>query len=310
MPYRLKRKESVMAGICRVVDEQVERAVGELTDGTLDRHKAVHQVRKRCKKIRGVLRLVRPALGDAYGVENRWYRDAARGFSHLRDAQSILETYDHLVAEYPDRLGGDPFAQLRQRLVDRRDRLAEAEVDLTEKMDAMAAQFRRARQRLSEWKLGETGFAALAGGLRQTYRRGRKAFARAFKRPTNENFHEWRKWVKYHWYHLRLLQDCWRPVIRSRRKAVLELADVLGEMRNLTVLQETLLRGGEEIGCDVNVCAVVELADRRKEELQRGARDIGARVFAETPKAFVARMEVYWRVWRRKAPDPTAARRA
>ena len=46
----------------------------------------VHDVRKRCKKVRGLLRLVRPGLGPDYRRANADVRDAARELSSLRDA--------------------------------------------------------------------------------------------------------------------------------------------------------------------------------------------------------------------------------
>lgn len=70
MPYRLNPGESVQDGIRRVIGEQAERSLDELTDAHLDQAETIHQMRKRCKKIRAALRLVRNALGKAYAVEN------------------------------------------------------------------------------------------------------------------------------------------------------------------------------------------------------------------------------------------------
>ncbi|MEZ4569166.1 MAG: hypothetical protein R2849_02320 [Thermomicrobiales bacterium] len=62
MAYRLEPDEALDVGVRRIATEQVEKALAELDDSDLDRHATVHQVRKRCKKIRGLLRLVRPGL--------------------------------------------------------------------------------------------------------------------------------------------------------------------------------------------------------------------------------------------------------
>ena len=45
---------------------------------------------------------------------------------------------------------------------------------------------------------------------------------------TPEIFHDWRKRVKDHWYHSRLLQGFWPAGIRPHRKAVKELSELLG----------------------------------------------------------------------------------
>lgn len=62
MSYHLEIGESIEKGIKRIAHEQLDSAIDELTDDKLDPHDVVHQVRKRCKKLRGLLRLVRLSL--------------------------------------------------------------------------------------------------------------------------------------------------------------------------------------------------------------------------------------------------------
>ena len=63
MPFRLKPKETLEDGLKRIAREQVDRAIAEIDDESLPRDEAIQQVRKRCKKIRGAVRLVRPVFG-------------------------------------------------------------------------------------------------------------------------------------------------------------------------------------------------------------------------------------------------------
>ena len=65
------------------------------------------------------------------------------------------------------------------------------------------------------WTLSEAGFDAVAGGLRKTYARGRRALDSAVEAPTSENFHEYRKRTKYTWYHVRLLDET-APALANR----------------------------------------------------------------------------------------------
>jgi hypothetical protein len=64
MSYRLHFNESLADGVPRIAREQLERAVAQLTAGDAAAADAVHEVRKRCKKIRGLLRLTRGSFGD------------------------------------------------------------------------------------------------------------------------------------------------------------------------------------------------------------------------------------------------------
>jgi hypothetical protein len=77
------------------------------------------------------------------------------------------------------------------------------------------------------WKLKVDGFDGIEGGLVGTYRRASKTMAAAYDDPTAENFHEWRKQA-YHGYHMRLLRELWKPVMRSLVKEADELIGLAG----------------------------------------------------------------------------------
>jgi hypothetical protein len=143
MPYRLTDKESVQNGIRRVISEQIERALAELSDEQLDRSLVIHQVRKRCKKIRGALRLVRDGT-DLYTADNARFRDAARRLSELRDADVMIETYDILTAHFSGEMDGRTIQPIRRQLVARRQ-------ELRQSMVATAALFEEVRSTLLEY---------------------------------------------------------------------------------------------------------------------------------------------------------------
>jgi hypothetical protein len=84
--------ESVEDGIKRFVSEEIKQAIKEIDNPRLKRSEAIHEVRKHCKKIRSVLRLVRPQFEETYWFENTWFSRygegacrAARRRSHNRD---------------------------------------------------------------------------------------------------------------------------------------------------------------------------------------------------------------------------------
>jgi hypothetical protein len=103
MACRLRTEEPVAHGVVRVICEQLERARGEVADSELDRDACVHQVRKRCKKIRAVLKLVRDSFPD-YRRGNRFFRDLARSLSDARDATVMVECLDGLRSTDPQAL--------------------------------------------------------------------------------------------------------------------------------------------------------------------------------------------------------------
>ena len=48
--------------------------------------------------------------------------------------------------------------------------------------------------------------------------------------------------------------------------------------------------------------ALIALIDRCRGELQGEAKCLGERVYAERPRAFTRRLQVYWQAWRSDEP--------
>lgn len=308
MPYRLRKRESPQEGVRRIAGEQINRAVREIADPGLDRHEAVHQVRKRCKKIRGLIRLVRPDF-QAYQQENVFFRDAARLLSTVRDAQSVLETFDTLIDCFAGQVDASAFASVREQLTERRQRIADDTAGLARRMEQFRTRMEEARCRAEGWPVRGDGFGAVAGGLRKTYGRGRRAMRKAYRNPTAENFHEWRKRAKYHWYHARLLESIWRPIVSEHGLAASELSDHLGDAHDLAVLRATLMDDPAAFGEDRDVQAILALIEMRRGELRGQARFLGERLFAEKPGSLVRRFARYWDAWHGEL-DQSPLRRA
>lgn len=299
MSFRFRRRESLRDGCVRIVVEQIDRAIADVVGGDDDPHEAVHQVRKRCKKIRAVLRLIRPKFTN-YRGENAWFRDAAQGLSAVRDAESIIECCAALRSRYADHPESGLLVALRERLVDRRFRIAHEERDLPAQLEELVDSLRKAKRRVADWRLEKGGFAGWNEGLSDVYSRGRDARREAAARPSPENFHEWRKQVKYHWYHARLLRRTWNGPMRAWQSELKRLSDLLGDDHDLAMLETTIADEPElfDAAADRRACAALIRA--RSGELRAAAQSLGRRIFAEKPRCLVRRWKTYWKVWRSK----------
>jgi CHAD domain-containing protein len=300
MAYRFTPEETVRENLRRLVDEQLACAQAELEDGGLDPHDAIHAVRKRGKKLRALLRLARAALGPAFRAEDRALRDAGRALSDLRDAHSRVEACDALAVDFPAPADQAVLGAVRARLVARRDeRDATAPALVGGRARALTA-FSEVRARAPLWELEASGFRALAAGLEDTYRRAARTQRDALASAEAERFHEWRKHAKAHAHHLRLLTGAWPELLGPAEVAATTLAQRLGDDHDLALLEELL---GEEpgvLGPPQDVEALRARLGQRRAALRREARALGARVFAEEPAAFTARVRGYWRAWRRE----------
>jgi CHAD domain-containing protein len=265
----------------RVALEQVDRALAEISRGGLDPEFAVHQVRKRCKKLRALLRLVRDPLGAHYRREQRWYRDTARLLSGLRDTHQGRATLASLAPE------ADPAALLPDDA-----RAGGAPLPADQLLAACAGRFREGRVRVGNWPLEGVDISALLqGGFRRTYRQGRRDLQAARKQPTAAALHQWRKAAKYHGYQLKILRKAWPLPLRAQYREVLRLGEYLGDHHDLQALAGRLPSLAGEPGTETR-----ERLRRRQRKLQRQALRLGRRIYAERPTALCRRIERCWRV--------------
>jgi CHAD domain-containing protein len=207
----------------------------------------------------------------------------------------MLETLDKLTQRFADRLADDAFVELRKPLRQSgRARQQEKEKALLE----VAKTLRVARPRVASWSLQHEGFSAVKQGLKRVYKRGRQSFADAFDDPSVEAFHEWRKHVKCLWYQIRLLKPIWPSVMQRLADELEMLGEYLSDDHDLAILRQGVLEQTGDSSDRTDLEALVALIDQRCGELQIEARHLGERIYVERPRAFIARLKVYWQAWR------------
>jgi CHAD domain-containing protein len=305
MSFRISVGVAFGEDVRRIAREQIDGAIAETNGSAAGSHtERIHSVRKRCKKLRGLLRLVRPCLGDVYARENAYFRDAARVLAALRDTHVVLSAFDAVVGRFQSEFGPGTFEPLRRQL----ERPEPQATDLEPRLADVCGRMEAARGRIAEWPLDRTeGPEAWRPGFERIYRQARRALAAAYDAPTPERFHEWRKNVKYHWYHTRLLTPLWDQTVAGRVAAASTLGELLGLHHDLAVLRTTLV-AQEMPGSTATSLreSFVALVDRHLAHLEATARPQGLRLFAERSSRIGSRYEKYWTVSLEEVRDPGA----
>jgi CHAD domain-containing protein len=142
------------------------------------------------------------------------------------------------------------------------------------------AALERERTAVAGWPLADVNRATLATGIATAYARGRREFRASLADATVDGIHDWRKRVKDLWYDARLLEEAWPEQLGALADAAHELADLLGDDHDFAVLAEH--REDLAVQCH-----------RRRAALQDEAFAVGARLYAERPKAFARRIAAY-----------------
>jgi CHAD domain-containing protein len=293
--YRFQRGEPVPQAIRRVASEQLEGAIDSLRSRG-KRDEAIHDARKRVKKVRAVLRLVRGESAAFYSQENTRLRDAGRGLSEFRDAAVVIETFDHLIGEQRAELGERDLHTIRRGLLLGKSR-GERRAGMKAAIQSVSAVLDSAARDVPKWPLTGDGFASIAPGLGRTFRRGRNTMDAAHKYPRPESFHEWRKRVKDLWYHTRLLVDLWPDVLDAYEKCLKQLEDWLGAGHNLEILRAKITADPQFYGPPDDIETLLRLIGKSEKDLRKNALDLGARIYAESPRDFVQRLEHLWAAW-------------
>jgi len=302
MAYRFEAGESVRGGLRRIAREELTSAARGLRHANArTRDDAVHEARKSIKKVRAILRLMRGELGSAYDIENRRLRAVSLRLALYRDATVMIETLDQLAGRKPDERSTPALAAIRRALVENKRRL-ERGARMTRAMRRAAGALEEASARIDRWRLVMDGPVALAPGMETAYRRGREAMADARRHSRPELCHEWRKRVKDHWYHIRLLETRWNAAAAAREKSLRHLETWLGEHHNLEVLAMRLAARPivEPMPEEAELCR--GLVGELQRELRHKALALGEQLYEESPGVFMKSVALLWR--------PQRARRA
>lgn len=286
MKFWLGKNEPACEGISRINRALSDRARELIATGDNRTDSAVFELRKTVKKLRAILRITRPALGNkSYRVLDRLMRDFARRLGPLRDSAVLIDTLDALLEHfkpYPD----DTALRPARDALHCRYRLALEEFMQRNDEQTLAAAFSAIGHRLCGLDLEGFSRPVLLSGIEQTYRRCRAGLQNLHDEPSTRNSHDLRRQVKYAWNQLRLLRKdragSFRPVIADLDR----LGSLLGEDSDIAMLVEALQRH-PEICCNrVRTEFITALAETRRVALLGAGLHLADGLFAATPEDF------------------------
>jgi CHAD domain-containing protein len=299
--YEFRSGETPFATLGRIVAEQMNATADHLRDRRVKASERVHESRKRFKEIRALLRLFHEPLGDQFAIENRWYRDAGRALAGYREVDAVIAAIGNLSPKVRKELGSAVVRRLR-RLTQRKRREVYRDRKAAEtRLEDIAAQLPIAVARVNNLSPAAfNGFASIEDGLRRTLRDGRRAMRAAWKSRDAAAFHEWRKRVKDHWYHVQLLHSLWPDELAVREKLLNDLSHILGEHHDLETIR-SIVASAEDTFTAIEAKKVDRALVARQRRLARKAKRIGEKIYSGRPSAFARRIARRW-------PSPTGRR--
>jgi hypothetical protein len=283
MAYRLKPGKQARKELSRIVAKELDRVAAALRR-VPPPDEAVHDARKRVKKIRAVLRLLRSSLGSDYRRHNERLRTVSHQLSAIRDADALIEMMSKVRRHYPAIVTAAVFAAVRQGLGSRK-RGAAARSHSDRRWPLLLREVKRSAKALPPRIRETTRVAAIRRGLLRGYRDARDAMRAVQADPADLAFHAWRRRVKDHWYHIRLL-DAVRPSTRTRSGRLKRLETWLGDDHNLVLLRATILEAPSRFGDERTTAIVLGCMEKYQATLRRRAARGGQDLFARSPRLF------------------------
>ena len=276
---------NLTAALRRIARGELGPALAQVAAGAPDAP-AVHDVRKRIKKLRGLLRLVRPGVPAARD-EVAALRGVAQGLAPVRDAEVALDWAGRLGAAQDGALGAWLAARVET---------ARAGTDMPAALAAARQGLAAMEGRLPGWRVRGKDAAVLQRALERTLARGARSMAAVRDTGAAEAMHDWRKRVKDLWYQARLLSPVWPAGLAPWRDTADDLGERLGEYNDLAVLALLLDGAGGDAAAEAAV--IRAKAQRMAADIASAALVTGARLHAAPPETAAALILSWWRVWR------------
>ena len=171
MGFRFKRRERFADGLVRVALEQTKRIERHL-DQQDRAAEHVHEARKCAKRLRALLRLIRPAVGPKWWkeVDELCSRVGAR-LAGLRNLDSLIEALDKLAATDGVKKNAT-YGRLRAIL--ERERHGVNEMSAASAWDEVRDDLKTIRKRVKRVRFSERGFDIVGLGLALTCEEARQ----------------------------------------------------------------------------------------------------------------------------------------
>jgi CHAD domain-containing protein len=294
MAYRIRNRMPLDQELKRVFSERLDDSIQWLGNPEQDLDEAIHEVRKNMKKIRGLLRLFRYTLPcGIYRNLNGFCRDFSRKFARAREARVHLNTIKKLENKNQFPPAASSVVDLLQS---RYNGILNTLTDQKEFFALSCLELQDSKEQIVKIDI-DPSTKQMCKGIKRVYRRGRKAMQMAKKHPNARNFHEWRKRVKYLWYHIGLLQDAWPAVMKGYRRTLDKLSGDLGLEHDLSELQQLILES-DLLGVipETDKHDLSSAVEKSRMEARSGIWLYGDRQYTEKPGAFAGRIMKYWKV--------------
>jgi CHAD domain-containing protein len=195
----------------------------------------VHRIRVDIKRLRAWIRLIRNEE-DTVGLRDidRDLRDVMKKLSSHRDRQALLETLKWLEKKTSNDINQSPLRVVRSHMRAGSGRITVDWTDIKTTLIKVLDTLEQLTQKFESVHMARDG-------LQRTYKRSARLGDRAFSGKINpEDVHAFRKWAKYLYYQLEIIQIAYPKLYNETLENLEDLGNRLGRYHDLVLLKEKL----------------------------------------------------------------------
>jgi CHAD domain-containing protein len=233
-----RKSERLSDGWLRTAKRQVQRiCTGLANSPDEDLLKATHDVRKRIKKLRALLRLTRDRIdGPFRRKQNQSLRQISHSLSPMRDATAQVAIWEKLHQHFPEDISAEVFTAVAREL----SAQEEPSVATAASRKQLQKKLQSALKSVKKLPLKKLRKKDLRAGIKRTGRLFREGFKLARKSATDENLHNWRKRAKDLVNQLDILGQTLSVRDSKRVEQLEKLGRLLGDDHDLMILENRL----------------------------------------------------------------------
>lgn len=247
---------------------------------------SVHGVRRHLKRLRSLLRLVAPAIGqDAYDTADKHLKTAADLLAGARRAEALRLAASRLANKPGD-------ASRLVAAIDAHTKAHAAPDNRAAALQEALTLIDMVRREAAQWHLPKAGIGFYLAGLRRSYAKARKGLARSLKDADVDRLHEARKHVIHTLHHMELLGALWPDVKGLPLDELNLLREALGDFNDLAELCAIATPGA--LAGKASHKRVHAVLTKAKAKLLRRAKKKARRLFARKPGTFAGRIGAMW----------------
>jgi len=285
----LHTDESLGVGVVRVAEDLIDSIVGSGQHPKQEEGEHIHHVRTTIKRLRALLRLIRPVVGEQFfNRENARLRKAGRRLAVAREAEVARETLKTLP------VAGEPEKKAVAAALAGLESKTQPGTDIGEALREVKADLEQTKRNLQRLQLVNGEWEVVEAGLQDVYRQSRKRMNTALQDGGEEAFHKWRIRVKNLFYELELLEPVWPKRMDKMTSRLAKLQDKIGLDHDIAVLKVLLRKTPEAFGGTEAVGRIIRRLNGESRKLRHAAEPLGEKIFAKKPRRFLRKLSRRW----------------